>query len=83
MAISKSDLAYVVLLCLETFEAGYDTNKKLVEIHWSNWEADPTHKIRCVFQPMYYSAMRCTVYPTIQRTHGADIGTGKTWFLDD
>ena len=73
----------MVLRCLETFQAGYDSNSKLVAINWTAWESERTPEIHCVFSVGEFSGIRCSVYPTISRTHGANLDTGRTWSLSN
>ena len=73
----------MVLRCMETFQAGYDADKKLVEINWISWNKKPTPEIRCVFIALGTSLVRCNVYSSISGTYGVDLDTERTWELLD
>jgi hypothetical protein len=75
------DISEMVLLCLETFRAGYDADKRLVEINWLPWDKEPTPKIRCLFWPGSSSRILCCVHPAVSGTHGVDLDTGRIWEL--
>ena len=77
------EVSKMVLRCLEAFQTGYDSNSKLVEINWQSWYPECTSEIRCVFSVGEFSGVRCSVYPTISRTHGANLDTGRTWSLSN
>ena len=77
------DKREMVLLCLETFQAGYDADSRLVGINWQDWDSKRTPEIRCVFWVGGISDLCCRVYPSVQRTHGVDLHTKRTWELPD
>ena len=73
----------MVLRCLETFQAGYDVDTRLVEINWLPWDKERTSEIRCLFWADMLGFVRCCVHSSLSRTHGADLDTGRTWELPD
>jgi hypothetical protein len=77
------DISQLVILCLETFQAGYGTDKQLVAINWTAWEKARTPEIRCVFFPNASGFICCDVHPTFSWTNGTEVFTGRTWSLDD
>jgi hypothetical protein len=77
------DISKMVLLCLETFQAGYDADQRLIQINWVSWDEERTPEIRCVFWFDNISSVCCRVYPSVSRTHGVDLHTRRTWELPD
>ena len=77
------DINRMVIRCLETFQAGYGTNKKLVEINWIPWNEKRTPEIRCVFNVISPGSVCCIVYSAVSWTHGTDFNTGRAWVLSD
>jgi len=77
------DVSQLLVRMVQIMEAGPLPDTGSLEIHWATWTAQPSPRIRCVFDFINGRDLHCTIYPSIESDQGVYLRTGATWTMDD